>query len=82
MSTIQRVRAPALQDMSDEIIMRHLEHRHAKDLALEFRVLPGQTERRLEARSTWIAYHDALHRLALHGEYKDHYHRRPGEGNE
>lgn len=65
--------------MIDEHIMRHLELRHAKDLRLKFKPLIGRTERRLEDRSAWVAYHDTLHRLALSGGYDDHYHSLPIE---
>lgn len=68
-------KVPPLQSMSDEHIMKHLELRHPDDLSIEFSVLPGENGRRLMARSTWIAYHDMLHRLDLNGKYDDHYHR-------
>lgn len=76
-----RVRVPALQNMPEEHIIRHLELRHPEDLRMKFKPLPGRSERRLEARSAWITYHDTLHRLALNGGYEDHYHALPAEVN-
>lgn len=73
------VRVPALQDMSDEHIIRHLELRHSEDLRMEFRELPGRNGRRLEARQEWITYHDTLHRLDVAGKYSDHHHKQPWE---
>lgn len=71
------VKVPALQDMTDEHIMRHLELRHQKDLKIKFLPLPGETERRLNEPSAWITYHDTLHRLHLNGDYPDHSHKLP-----
>lgn len=75
------VRAPALQDMLDEHIIRHLELRHPEDLKMEFHALPGGDGRRLEARQEWITYHDTLHRLDVEGKYSDHYHKQPWEND-
>lgn len=74
-----RVRAPALQDMEDEHIIRHLELRHPEDLKMEFKAFPGKDGRRLEAREAWITYHDTLHRLDVDGKYAGHTHKEPWE---
>jgi hypothetical protein len=61
--TLALVRIPPVAAMDDETLMKHLELRHAEDLAMEFLPEPEREERRLAAPSTWRAYHDAMHRL-------------------
>lgn len=58
-----RISIPSVADMSDEILMKHLELRHEDDLAVVFEVEPDRDERRLRAPKEWRTYHDAMHRL-------------------
>lgn len=64
---------PPVSEMDDETLMKHLELRHADDLAMEFKPEPGQTERRLHAPTEWRTYHNAMHRL--YPRAYDHTHR-------
>lgn len=66
------VSVPAAEDLSTEHFIRHLELRHPEDLALEFTVRPGETERKMEARISFEALHALQHRRG--GEH-DHTHK-------
>lgn len=58
-------------DMSDEIFLKHLEHRHAKEVKFE------KTPVARHAVKIWLpayrAFHDRLHDLEVPGQY-DHEH--------
>lgn len=66
------VRVPPAEDMSDQILIKHLELRHGDDLKQKFTTEPGQTEPRLNAPREWRTYHNAMHRL--YPRKYDHYH--------
>lgn len=61
------VSVPSVEDMSDEILMKHMEARHGESLALKFRDEPDRAKRGLPRRlhnpETWRIYHDKLHEL-------------------
>jgi hypothetical protein len=59
-------------DMDDELLMKHLEFRHASDLRMSFETEPDRTERRLAAPKEWRTYHDTLHRLSPNGYDHEH----------
>jgi hypothetical protein len=77
------VRVPALADMDDETIIKHLEARHGESLKLQFRPEPDRVRKglpqRLFNRSTWEVYHRKLHELydgRPNGPYR-HTHKEP-----
>lgn len=65
------VEVPNQDDMSDEIFLKHLEHRHAKECQMH----DGKIGR--QAMEAWIgsyrAFHERLHLIATPGQY-DHEH--------
>lgn len=65
-----KLKVPAVEHMPTEHFIRHLETRHPEDLAMEFKPLPGETERTMSARIAFEALHALRHR---NGEF-DHVH--------
>lgn len=63
---------PAVGDMDDETFMRHMEHRHAGDLAMSFEREPDRAARRLRAPVEWRTYHETLHRMRPEGYEHEH----------
>lgn len=61
---------PDPDDMDDDTMIKHLEHRHAKECKIEGYVARHNVD-------VWIdmyrVFHDRLHRLAAPGQY-DHVH--------
>lgn len=55
---------PNVDDMDDELLMKHLEFRHEGDLRVKFKAEPDRAERRLEAPREWRTFHNTMHRLS------------------
>lgn len=63
------VEVPDADDMDDDIFIKHLEARHASECKIETTI----KIRKGAWVSTYRAFHDRLHRLAVFGQY-DHEH--------
>lgn len=72
---MERLMVAPVEEMDDETVMLHLENRHDEDLKIPFVAEPDRAERRLNNRSTWEAYHKAMHRL--YPRKYEHEHREP-----
>lgn len=60
---MERLMVVPMEEMDDETVMLHLENRHEEDLKIPFVQEPDRPARRLNNRSTWVTYHQAMHRL-------------------
>lgn len=62
------VMVPNVADMSDEILIKHMEMRHDEDIKAPFRNEPDRVKKGLPPRlrdtgPEWRTYHDYMHRL-------------------
>ena len=65
------IEVPHSDDMDDETLIKHIEHRHAQDYRVEG---TSVSRNAMEAWiAVWRAYHDRLHKIATPGQY-DHEH--------
>lgn len=80
------VRVPAVGDMDDETLIKHMEHRHDEHIAMKFPNEPDRIKqglpRRLRAGVTWRLFHDKLHelydgRVVAGAPFYDHEHKAP-----
>lgn len=66
------VLVPAIEQLSDEHFMRHLELRHSGDLAFTFTTRPGQEERTMDTRLAFESLHALRHRQEGHEHDHEH----------
>lgn len=75
MGRLTMVSVPAAEDMGDEIFLKHLEKRHAKDTKVEAFIKRHNIK-------IWMplyrSFHDRCHRIAVPGQY-DHTHNEEAE---
>jgi hypothetical protein len=69
------VRVPSVQDMDDETLMLHFEHRHSDQLKLQFKPEPDSGKRRLHGSKEWRTFHETIHRLEMSDAGFDHEHK-------
>jgi hypothetical protein len=72
---VDRTLVPAVEDMTDEIFLRHLERRHPEDLEVKFPANADGSPRTLATRIAFEALHALRHRTDP--ERFDHDHKEP-----
>lgn len=74
----EKVQVPAVEDMTDETFLRHLELRHPEDLEVRFPANEDGSPRTLPTRLAFEALHAVRHRLGRgDGAEFDHDHKEP-----
>lgn len=82
------VRVPSVQDMDDQILIKHMAARHDEDLRFDIsKPEPEQKKPRLRGSGkVWRTFHDKMHELydgrtdGARGMY-DHVHKEPNNGD-
>jgi hypothetical protein len=56
------VEIPAVESMSDETFIKHLEKRHSEDVSIKFPRRPGEADRHMDTRTMFESLHALRHR--------------------